>query len=98
MINEAEIIYTLTKLECFLLFDSTADNDLIKYYSKLSMLEFCGWIEITMDSMVLSFASRKLGTKNYKDECNKIFKKTNGFLYEEHFRQMIYRKQSDSTI
>ncbi len=87
MVDHTEITTTLNKLDS--LYSSTADVDLLKWYSKLSMLEFCGWIETTMDSIVLSFADRKLTAQEYKNQCTTILKKTHGFLYDGHFKELL---------
>lgn len=87
MVDSTKIIDTLRKLDG--MYNNTADVDLINWYSKLSMLEFCGWIETTMDSIALSFSNRQLTEQKYKDHCNNILRATHGFLYENHFKKML---------
>ena len=58
--------------------------------SKLAILELCGWIEESMDDVVLKCAHRRL-----KDPANvtyirdEIVKRTYGFDYQHHFRRML---------
>jgi hypothetical protein len=60
------------------------------FYSKLAILELCGWIEESMDDVV-----RTCGNRRIKDKSNKTFledtiiKKTYGFEYDKHFRDML---------
>ena len=61
------------------------------YYSKLSLIELCGWIEGTMDLILNNCARKHLsdpGNVKYMDE---IIKRTSGFSYENHFREMLIR-------
>lgn len=60
------------------------------FYSKLAILELCGWIEESMDDIVLRCAYRHLSEKdNNKFVKEQIVKKTYGFDYEQHFRKML---------
>ena len=59
------------------------------YYSKLAILELCGWIEISLDEAILSAGNRVLkDSKSIKFLEDKI-KRTYGFDYENHFTSMI---------
>jgi len=60
------------------------------YYSKLAMLELCGWIEESMDDIVQKSANRLLrsqASKNYI--TNTIINPTYGFEYKKHFMKML---------
>ena len=60
--------------------------------SKLAILELCGWIEESMDDVVLRYAKRHLKiAANVKFVESEIVKKTHGFDYEFHFRRMLIR-------
>lgn len=60
------------------------------YYSKLAVLELCGWIEESMDNLVQKCANRVLKQQNNKDYIAKnIIKPTYGFEYEKHFKKML---------
>lgn len=60
------------------------------FYSKLAILELCGWIEESMDDIVRKCAKQHL--KNLENltfvEAN-IIKRTYSFVYDPHFRNML---------
>lgn len=59
-------------------------------YSKLAILELCGWIEESMDDIVLRCAKRHLGTSKHFDLYQeKYVDKVHGFGYKQHFRLML---------
>lgn len=60
------------------------------YYSKLATLELCGWVEDTVDDIILMHANRNLREAANKKYIKKsIVKRTNGFQYEYHIRPML---------
>lgn len=60
------------------------------FYSKLAILELSGWIEESMDDVVLRCARRHLKDgANLKFVQNEIVKRTHGFDYQQHFRRML---------
>lgn len=60
------------------------------FYSKLAILELCGWIEESMDDVVLRCAYRHLTDKEYiKYFKEQIVDKTYGFDYHQNFRKML---------
>ena len=62
------------------------------YYSKLYLIELCGWIEETMDSIVRDCSlSRLSATNNRKHVEGVIVGRTYGFDYDTHFRNMLMR-------
>lgn len=88
MIVKCHIEGTLTRINRLYL--ASADVRLGLYFSKLAMLELCGWIEITMDDMVRSLSKRmvrNVGNRNYYEK--EFIKRTHGFEYEYHFRRML---------
>lgn len=60
------------------------------FFSKLALIELCGWIEESMDDIVL-----RCGVRHIKIHDNRKFLKRNivestyGFQYEKHFRKML---------
>jgi hypothetical protein len=59
-------------------------------YSKLAILELCGWIEVSMDDIALRTAKRLVNdTNNQKLFEKEIVKRIYGFDYEQHFRRML---------
>jgi len=62
------------------------------YYSKLALMELCGWVENSMDDIVEKYCNRKLRKKSNKEYVRKyIIKPNNGFHYKENFRPMLIK-------
>lgn len=62
------------------------------FFAKLAILELCGWIEETMDDIVLRCAMRHLVETQNRTHCEKeIVNKTYGFDYDRNFRFMLTR-------
>jgi hypothetical protein len=60
------------------------------FYSKLAILELCGWIEISMDDIILRLAKKHLKqSKNIGFVEKEVIKRTYGFDYSRHFRKML---------
>jgi len=60
------------------------------FYSKLAILELCGWIEVSMDDIALRTAKRLIRDANHLHLFEKeVVKKVHGFDYEQHFRRML---------
>jgi hypothetical protein len=61
-------------------------------FAKLAIIELCGWIEETMDALILRCGNRHLKETNNRSYCEKeIVRKTYGFEYQKHFRFMLIR-------
>lgn len=90
MIAKSYIKTTLFQLDR-LYNKSTCQKQAI-YFSKLALIELCGWIEEAVDDIILKHAHRKLKERNNKDFCrNKIVKSNYGFKYEKNIRQMLIK-------
>jgi hypothetical protein len=62
------------------------------FFSKLAILELCGWIEESMDDVVLRCAMRHLTLPGNRTYCEKDFvQRTYGFEYHRNFRFMLVR-------
>lgn len=60
------------------------------FFSKLALLELCGWIEESMDDVVRRCARRHLrDASNIKYVEDQVIKRTHGFEYDKHFRKML---------
>ncbi|AIN74105.1 endoribonuclease [Flavobacterium psychrophilum FPG3] len=60
------------------------------YFSKLAIIELCGWIEETVDEIVLRHCNRKLKNVENKNYCKeKIIKNNYGFQYLQNIRPML---------
>ncbi len=61
-------------------------------FSKLALLELCGWIEESMDDIILRCSKKNFRRlENLKIVKNEIIKRTYGFEYNQHFRQMLLK-------
>jgi uncharacterized Fe-S cluster-containing radical SAM superfamily enzyme len=94
MINGETIQKTLDELEN--LYNSASENGvenskILILYSKLAILELCGWIEETQDEIIINYVKTKLQrveTITYfeKEIVDKIY----GFHYNnQYFRKML---------
>jgi hypothetical protein len=60
------------------------------YISKLAILEYCGWIEDSLDKIVRRSVSKKIKTLPFKQMLDqRIIGNNYGFLYKENFRPMM---------
>jgi hypothetical protein len=88
--NKTHIQKNVTQLDR--LYINNINNMQALYFAKLAIIEVCGWIEESMDEIVLSCASRHLtNTQNISYVENVIVGRTNSFEYEQHFRLMLMR-------
>lgn len=61
-------------------------------FSKLAILELCGWIEESMDDVVMRCAMRRVNGHHNRNYCRDVIvKNTYGFEYDRHFRFMLIR-------
>ncbi|PKP92656.1 MAG: hypothetical protein CVT77_08180 [Alphaproteobacteria bacterium HGW-Alphaproteobacteria-16] len=64
-------------------------SHLLIMYSKLALLECCGWFEESFDEIVINSVRKKLRyVRDRKDLMQKI-KSTHGFDYNTNFRPML---------
>lgn len=90
MIAKTYILQNLTQLDSAFRNAKTQKHSI--YFSKLAILELCGWIEISMDDIILSHCNRHVtAVSNTKFVTNDVIKRTYGFDYEPHFRMMLIR-------
>lgn len=87
MVSKSYILSNLKELD--VLYNQARTQKKKLYYSKLAMLELCGWIEESMDDIVKKCAGRVLKVEKNKKYVADIIKKTSGFGYDEHFRKML---------
>jgi len=88
VINVTDITNTVNDLDA--LYNSNPLQ--ATYFSKLALLELCGWLELTMDSIVLDCANAKLTEQSNKDHMEKsVVGMTYGFHYDQHFRPMLMK-------
>lgn len=88
MIVKGRILSSLNSLEKLYL--QSNNNEKEVFFSKLAILELCGWIEVSMDDVVLKCAKRKIkDQKVIKKIENEVIKPNYGFKYNENFRLML---------
>jgi len=88
MIVKNYILSTIEELDS--LYNNSRSQKKAIFYSKLALLELCGWIEESMDNIVISYGSRKLKQKSNKDHIkDNIVSWVHGFQYNQHFRPML---------
>lgn len=87
MVQDAGIRAELKELNR--LFNNFPSNTNTLFFSKLAIIELCGWTEICMDEIVLTCARQHLKPDIYPRFENDIVKRTYGFNYEDDFRRML---------
>jgi hypothetical protein len=86
MVVKRHILLTIERLDRLY---NTSGNPEAIYYSKLAIIELCGWIEFCMDNIALNFANRRLITQSFKDIFSSLKDKNYGFGYKQNFRKML---------
>ncbi len=59
------------------------------YFSKLAIIEACGWIEESMDDIILGCANKHLKEQNNLKSVGTSIKQTHSFTYDPDFRHML---------
>lgn len=85
MVVKKHILKTIKRLDT--LYNPTSTD--ATYFSKLAIIELCGWIEFTMDNIAEHFAKKKLKTQTYKDIFKGVKDNNFGFEYKKNFRKML---------
>lgn len=68
---------------------STTSPRLALFFSKLAVLELCGWIEESMDDVLLRCARKHLKQPSNLASVSDQIKKNSGFHYENNFRRLL---------
>lgn len=88
MIAVSYIHSTLKELDE--LYNTSSSQKKAIYFSKLALIELCGWIEETIDDIVLRHSSRHLKDPDNKTYCKEsIVRPTYGFEYKKNIRPML---------
>lgn len=88
MINFTEIEDTMKELE--LLYSSSTNTLHQILYSKLAILEYCGWLEDSFDIIAEEYIIRNVLHSRNQDYIRKIaIWKNYGFSYENNLRPML---------
>jgi hypothetical protein len=59
------------------------------YYSKLAVIELCGWVEVTVDDMVLRYVHSRCRNPRVVKIFESKVKQTHGFDYKKHVEQLL---------
>ncbi len=84
MIDDAEIRKDIIELNR--LYQANIGNDTAKYYSKLAILEVCGWIEQSIDTMVHDCMTNHIQEAKNVEQFVYLVLNTSSFEYEHSFR------------
>lgn len=88
MIAKSYIKSTLSELDK--LYNNSSSQKKAIYFSKLALIELCGWIEETLDDIIIRHANRNLNDLHNKEYCKDIIVKPNyGFEYKKNIRPML---------
>lgn len=68
---------------------SSPDPNKAVYFSKLAIIEYCGWIEETMDAIIVGYAKGKIKTSPFEESLKSKIENTYGFQYKKHFRPLL---------
>ena len=87
MINKGQIYNNLVQINNS--YNKSKRRRQALYFSKLAILELCGWIEESMDSIVEAFTKRLNQPANITFVKEQVIEPTYGFEYHKHFRAML---------
>jgi len=88
MINYLDIENNIVIIEGKYVDPSTTTHEQI-LYSKLAVLEFCGWIEESLDQILKDYLIPRVSAPNQTYVDKNIIKKNSGFEYERYTRRMF---------
>jgi hypothetical protein len=89
MIAKGTIETTIDQLD--LLFNKATTNKQTALYSKMAILEVCGWIETAMDIIATKAMAKHLHEIKNQEAIKTIIRNTYGFDYNGNFRKMIIK-------
>ena len=88
MIAKKYIESTLKELDK--LYNSPFSQKKTIYFSKLAIMELSGWIEETIDDIIIRHANRNLKEPKNKKYCKeRIIRPNYGFQYDKNIRPML---------
>ncbi|MCJ7568743.1 MAG: hypothetical protein MUO58_14505 [Anaerolineales bacterium] len=87
MIVKSYIEKNLKAINRLFLSSSSVQQNL--FYSKLAILELCGWTEVSMDDVAKRTAKRFCQKAQSHKYIEEIITWNFGFQYEKHFRKML---------
>lgn len=90
MVDYTTIRQTLQRVEMeYSKYMSTPDPDMPQLLSKLAILEFCGWLEVSIDSILYDYLDSHLIDTNGKRIIKGFVKDVYGFSFERHIYKVF---------
>jgi hypothetical protein len=97
MISKTYILSNLKQLNSRFMKAKTQKDHL--YFSKLAVLELCGWIETSMDDIVLRVSQKRLTLRSNLQYVERdIIGPTWGFAYKKHWKGMLIKAVGIITV
>lgn len=87
MITKGGIEQTLKNLER--LYNNSRGTITAEYYSKMALLECCGWIEQSMDDIVARCVKRNIREASIVKRLTEEIERNYSFTYAKHFRKTL---------
>jgi len=87
MVKKTHIENNLTQINA--LYQKRTRSREAQYYSKLAILEICGWIEESIDDVVSGYANKYLREIKNLDFVKEVVSLTYSFEYERNFRHLL---------
>lgn len=87
MIVKGTIHKTLKELDR--LFTKETDPKKQLFYSKLALMELCGWIEVTMDNIIEGVCKKNITNPEHIKKIQNEIKRNYNFHYEDNFKKML---------
>lgn len=87
MIKKSHIEKTLNELD--VLYNDPECKNITVYFSKLAIIEFCGWIEDSVDDLALQYAKNNLQDKTKIKYYENRIKKIHSFEYYDNIRPLL---------
>lgn len=83
MIDQTKILQTLQRLDREFNKD-ISDPEMPIFFSKLAVMEFCGWIEMSYDIILQEYVDSHIVDQDYRNIIHGFIKKNHGFAYESN--------------
>lgn len=87
MVDYIEIINTLNKLENK--YSASTDLQMTILYSKLSVIELCGWIEVSIDEILINYIDSHIIDASLVRDIKKIIGRNYGFKYDSNIFPLL---------
>ena len=86
MLTRVDIDATLSELDS--LYNASAKGSEQVYYSKIALMELCGWIEESIRFIAESYNTNVIGPPNEK-YIRDYLENRSGFTYKSHLRKIV---------